>query len=204
MTDILLNPSAVVVPSGLRGRIDVDRIGMLGHSFGAITTAYASTRDPRIKSIAILAMIVSAKDNIPYTGDQLAQQVMLEPLSKPVLFVKASEDIMAAYGLNDLMQQNYEGYPAEAWMATLRDAGHYSVFNLCKLMPAYPNCSGRDFRATKFLEPFTYLDIDTATNLTAELVTTHFERQLLGTSASTLEGIAAGAPGVLTVDHRLP
>lgn len=204
MTDILLNPSAVVVPSDLRGRIDVDRIGMLGHSFGAITTAYASTRDPRIKVIAILAMIVSAKDNLPYTGDRLAQQVMLEPLSKPALFVKASEDIMAAYGMTDLMQQNYAGYPAEAWMATLRDAGHYSVFNLCKLMPAYTNCSGSDFRATKFLEPFTYLDIDTATNLTAALVTTYFEKQLLGMSASTLDGIAAGAPGVLSIEHHVP
>jgi predicted dienelactone hydrolase len=204
MTDILLNPSAVVVPSDLRGRIDVDRIGMLGHSFGAITTAYASTRDPRIKAIAILAMIVSAKDNLPYTGDRLAQQVMLEPLSKPALFVKASEDIMAAYGMTDLMQQNYAGYPAEAWMATLRDAGHYSVCNLCKLMPSYTNCSGSDFRATKFLEPFTYLDIDTATNLTAALVTTYFEQQLLGVSASTLEGIAAGAPGVLSIEHHVP
>ena len=48
------------------------------------------------------------------------------------------------------------------------------------------------------------LSADTATNLTAALVTTYFEQQLLGMSASTLEGIAAGAPGVLSIEHHVP
>lgn len=204
MTDILLNPSAVVVPSGLRGKIDPDRIGMLGHSFGALTTAYASTRDSRIRAVAFLAMVASSGDNLPVLGDQLAERVEPVRLSKPALFLTASEDLIEVVGLNELIRQNYEDYLVPAWFANLKDAGHYSVTNICGIDPLFENGCGSGIRATQFLEPFEFLDIGTATSLTAALVTTYFELQLNGVSASTLEGIAAGAPGVLTVEHRDP
>lgn len=202
LTDILLNPSAVVVPRGLRGKIDPDRIGMAGHSFGALTTAYASTRDPRIRAIAALAMIISFGDNLPLLGAELAKRVPATRLSKPAFLLAATEDVIEIGGLNALIRQNYLDYPSEAWLATLRDAGHYSVTNICGIDPLYTNGCGSGLRVTRFLQPFDYLDIDTATALTAALVTTFFELQLKGTSRSTLEGIAAGAPGVLRVEHR--
>jgi len=202
--DVLLNASAVVVPEDLRGRIDPERIGMVGHSFGGLTTAYASTRDPRIRALAFLAIPVSLGDNLPMLGAQLAARTPPTPLSKPALFLAATEDIIQLFGLNDTIRQNYLDYPTEAWLATMTDGGHYSPTNICGIDPVILNGCGRGTRVTEFLRPFEYLDIDTATSLTAALVTTFLELQLNGASESSLEGIAAGAPGVLTVEHRAP
>jgi predicted dienelactone hydrolase len=204
ITDILLDPNASVVPAGLRGKLDIDRIGMLGHSFGAITAAYASTRDPRIRAIVILTMIVSQDNTLPYTGDELAQRVQLQPLSKPALFVLATEDMIALFGMNDWIRDNFQHYPAEAWLATMQDAGHYSVTNICGIRDEYTNGCGEGVRVTSLLEPFTYLDIDTATSLTGNLASTFFEKQLLGASPSTLEAITASAPSVLSLEHHQP
>jgi dienelactone hydrolase len=202
VTDILLNPSAVVVPAGLRGRIDAERVGMAGHSFGAITTSYASTRDPRIRAVAFLAMAASEGDNLPVLGEMLAESVEPVRLSRPSFFLLAMEDMGDIGGLNDLIRQNFEDYPAESWLATLRDAGHYSVTDICGITSVYANGCGAGIRVTEFLQPFTFLDIGTAMDLTGALVTAFFEQQLMGASAEALEGVARGAPGVLDIEHR--
>jgi len=110
--------------------------------------------------------------------------------------------VIDVVGLNANIRQNFEDYPTETWLATMKDAGHYSVTNICGIDPLFLNGCGSGIRATKFLQPFEYLDINTATALTAALVTTYLELQLNGSSASTLEGIANGAPGVLTMERR--
>jgi len=202
LTDILLNASAVVVPEGLRGKLDPERIGMIGHSFGALTTSYASTRDDRIRAIVILAMVASLGDNLPVLGEQLAERVPPVELSKPSLFLAATEDVIEVFGMNAIIRQNFEEYPTDTWLATMKDAGHYSVTNICGIDPIFLNGCGSGIRATEFLQPFDYLDIDTATALTAALVTTYLELQLNGSSASTLDAIANGAPGVLKMEHR--
>jgi dienelactone hydrolase len=202
--DILLNASAVVVPEGLRGRLDAERIAAVGHSFGALTVSYASTRDPRIRAVVFLAMVASYGDNLPVLGAELAKRVDPQPLSAPSLFIAASEDLIDIVGLNDIIRQNFADWPSETSLATLRDGGHYSVSNICGIDPLFADGCGRGYRGGNLFDPFTFLDIDTATSLTAALVTTYLELQLQGASDSTLDGIAAGAPGVLTVEHRNP
>lgn len=202
LTDLILNASAVVVPEGLRGKIDPERIAMVGHSFGALTTSYASTRDPRIRAVVFLTMIASLGDNLPALGPELAQGVMPVKLSKPAMFLIATEDIIEIAGMNELIRQNWLDYPVESSLLTMKDAGHYSVTNICGIDPIDTNGCGSGFRATQFLRPFDYLNIDTATRLTAALVTSYLELQLNGRSASTLEGITNGAPGVLTYEHH--
>ena len=204
VTDILLEPSAVVVPEDLRGTIDPERVGMVGHSFGALTTSYASTRDPRIRAVVFLAMLASYGDNLPVLGEELAARVEPIKLSKPALFLSATEDVINLVGLDQLIRQNYLDYPTKTWLATMKDAGHYSPCNICGIDPIYLNGCGEGIRVSQFLAPFEYLDIDTATSLTAALVTTFMELQLNGSSHSTLEGIATGAPGVLELEHREP
>ena len=204
LTDILLNPSATVVPRGLRGKIDPARVGAVGHSFGALTASYASTRDSRIRAVVFLAMIASGGDNLPFLGDELAKRVPPVKLSKPALFLRATEDLMQLFGLNEMIKDNYLAYPNETWLATMRDTGHYSVTNLCGLDEPYTNGCGPGIRTTQLWVPFTFLDIGTATSLTAAMVTTFMELQLNGASSRTLDGIAAGAPGVLTMEHRAP
>jgi dienelactone hydrolase len=202
VTDFLLDAHTAGLPPGLAGRIDPDKIGMMGHSFGAITASYASTLDPRIKAIALLAMIASLDDEFPYVGPALASG--LKPLTKPMLFVRAREDAIAIFGLNDLIQSNFDNSPAEAWMATLADTGHYSVTDLCGIHFLYTNGCGIGIRATRFLQPLTFLDIGVATRYTGQFVTTYFEQQLLGGSTNTMESVAGQAPNVITLQHRLP
>lgn len=204
LTDALLDPAAEVIPADLRGRADPERVGMLGHSFGALTTAYASTRDPRIKAIGILAMIVSLDNRLPFAGDRLAASVQLQPLSKPALFVLAQEDRLALLGINDILLDNFRNYPARAWLATLADAGHYSVTNLCGIVDAYADGCGPGQRVANLFESFTYLNLDYATDLTAQLVRSFFERELNGESSASLEQIAARAPSVLTITEHAP
>jgi dienelactone hydrolase len=204
VTDALLDPAAEVIPDHLRGRADAERVGMLGHSFGALTTAYASTRDPRIKAIGILAMIVSLDNRLPFAGDQLAARVMLQPLSKPALFLLAEQDRLALFGINDILLENFKNYPARAWLASMADAGHYSVTNLCGIVDTYADGCGPGLRVANLLESFTYLNIDYATDLTAQLVRSFFEQQLNGASETSLEQIASRAATVLKVSEHQP
>jgi dienelactone hydrolase len=205
LTDWLLDPEATTLPAGLRGRADAERVGMLGHSFGGITAGYASTRDPRIRAIGILTMAVSVDNRLPYTGDALAARIMRQPLSKPALFVLAQEDIGAAFGLSDIVLGNFQNYPARAWLATLEDAGHYSVSNLCGILNEMTNGCGTGLRPTNPFETFTYLNLDFATDLTAQLVTTFFESELNGASDSSFDQIGARASSVLSIsEHAAP
>jgi dienelactone hydrolase len=200
--DTLLDANAEIVPQDLRGKIDASRVGMFGHSYGALTTSLASG-DPRIRAVAFLAMLASAGDNLPFAGDQLAQRIQREPLSKPSLFIMAQEDLVSLAGVNDLIRENYADYPTESWLATLSDAGHYSVCTLCGIRPEFTNCYGSGIRLTRFPEPFNYLDLTVALDLTASLLTTFFELQLLGASGTSMEAIATAAPkNVLTIEHH--
>jgi dienelactone hydrolase len=204
LTDVLLDPAAESIPAHLRARADPARIGMLGHSFGAITTAYASTRDPRIHSIGLLTMAVSLDNRLPYTGEELAAEVMLQPLSKPALFVMAEEDRGALFGLNDILLGNFRNYPERAWLASIADTGHYSVSNLCGIVDVYADGCGPGQRLANLLESFTYLNLDYATDLTAQLVRSFFEQQLNGAAGTSFEQIAARASSVLTISEHVP
>ena len=204
LTDAMLDPEASSIPQDLRARVDPERIGMLGHSFGALTTAYASTRDPRIRAIGILAMVASTDDRLPYTGAELAKRVMLQPLSKPAFYLAATEDIIQLFGMNDIIRSNFEHSPAAAWLATLKDAGHYSVTNLCGINDAYLNGCGPGQRVENLFERFTYLNLDLATDMTAQLVTTYFEQQLLGAARTSFAEIVSHHTSVLTVAQHTP
>jgi predicted dienelactone hydrolase len=204
LTDLMLDAQAMVVPDGLRGRIDGDRIGMVGHSFGALTTGYSSTRDVRIKAVVSLAMLLSVENNLPYTGPELAMKVQLQPLSKPVLLVNAEEDVMQIIGLGNTIRQNFLDSTAEAWFASIADTGHYSVMDICGIMNEYTNGCGEGIRATQFLQAFTYLDVATTTRLVREMVGRFFDRTILGVAAANPQEVAFDAADVLKVEHRTP
>ncbi len=204
LTDLLLDAQSPVVPDGIRGHIDAERIGMAGHSFGALTTGYASTRDPRIKAIASFAMLLSMEDNLPYTGPELAKRVELQPLSKPEFLLSASEDLMEVIGLSNIMRDNFLDATAESWFAVLADTGHYSMMDLCGIMDVYSNGCGTGIRATRFLQPLRYLDVELATSLTRKMVGLFFDRILRGHTNADPQSVAFEAPNVLTVEHRTP
>lgn len=205
LTNTLLEGAAEPLPFGLAGRVDADRIAMVGHSFGALTTGYASTRDPRIKAIAILAMLIAFDDsNLPVVGPELAEKITLEPFSTPAFFLLAEEDAINLVGLSNLIRLNFDVYPTDAWLVSMADAGHYSVFDLCGIHPLYINGCGEGVRTTRFLEPLTYLDIGLATGYTASLVTAYLEQQLLDGDPNAMQAIVDRAPGVLELSQHHP
>ena len=203
VTDFLLNPEAGGLPEGLKGRVDADKVGMFGHSFGALTASYASTLDPRIKATAMLAMIASLDNKVPYTGPELAK-AGLRPLTKPMLFIRAAEDLIAIFGLSEVIQGNFDNSPAEAWLATLQDTGHYSVTDLCGLHPGYTNGCTLGLRVTRFLQPYFGLETAVSMKYTGQFVTAYFEQQLLGASADAMARVAAQSPRVISLQHRVP
>lgn len=104
--------------SPLFGRIDADRIGVAGHSFGAATT-YALTfagccRDPRIKAVVILAgLIFIDPDNNDFS----------RPL--PILIMHGDADTTLNIALDTAVYPQLAG---PKWFVTLLGANHSSPF----------------------------------------------------------------------------
>jgi dienelactone hydrolase len=196
LLDTLLDEGASVVPESLRGRLDGERVGMMGHSFGGITSGLVLQNDPRVSAAAILAIPLAV------TGLLAALQSNVEfaepsEMTKPVLFVKAAEDIAL---LNGMLDDDYARYGGEAWRVTIRDTSHYSVTDICGITPTYDlgSCSP-GLRSTLPLVPFTPLDIKRARALTADYVAAFFRQQLLGEGDGP--GAIARSPEV-RIEHK--
>ena len=87
--DALLSADSQVVPAGLRGKLDAQRVGAFGHSYGGLTTGRLLQDDPRVKSGAALAIPASADLLFSLFLSHTAQ---IEALTKPMLYMLGSED----------------------------------------------------------------------------------------------------------------
>lgn len=126
-----------LLPGGLEA--DPDRVGVLGHSFGAVTAARTLETDPRVTS----ALAIGAPIDNP-----LLQGAAVEGLDAPVMLVLLEEDNSIQQLGNDLMVRNFESLPGPAWLVAVPDAGHWSVSDLCGATPEFlPGC-GEDTRQT--------------------------------------------------------
>ena len=76
--DQVLDPNASAVPASLRGRLDASRVGMLGHSFGGVTTGLVVQDDPRPKA----GLSIAAPMENP-----LLAGVDLATIQKPLSFI---------------------------------------------------------------------------------------------------------------------
>jgi hypothetical protein len=203
LLDVMLNPGARSVPSGLRGQIDADRIGMVGHSMGGLTTGYTAILDTRIRAIATLAIPLTASADDPIVSDIILPYTKLEDISQPTLFVRASDDMLQAFGFNDIMHRNFDSHPKEAWLVTLQDAGHYSVSDLCGLDASFADGCGNGVRLTT-QQPFKFLESRIANNDTARVVSAFLETQLLGANPQAISAAVAEDPKVLSLEHHTP
>lgn len=202
--DALLDPGADGVPDDLRGRLDADRVGMVGHSMGALTTGYVAATDARIRAIALLAMASAAPENDPLFGPLLNDRFRLSQLTQPALYVLAQEDLLGLLGINDFIHYDFEHHPREAWLATMADAGHFSVSDLCGLDDYFMQGCGSAFRVTQFLVPFTFIDNARAMQLTSDMVAAVFAAEFLDGDPQALAGVVEAAADVLTLDHHTP
>jgi predicted dienelactone hydrolase len=113
-----------VVDEEVIDRVDVDRIGVSGHSFGAITSFLSASADSRIDALV---------PQCPGSHELLGLQ-MRTPLSEmqvPMLIQSASQDGTLPEQTNALPL--YENMPSpKAWLSLTR-AGHFTYSDLCVL-----------------------------------------------------------------------
>ena len=153
------------------GGIEVDpaRIGVYGHSFGAVTTGLVLQDDPR--PIAGFA-IASPMEN------PLLQGVEIDDIVDPVGFLVAVEDNSITELGNIFIRQNYEEAKTPAWKGEVADAGHWSFSDICAVHPQFGACCGMDERQTDNTA-FTYLPIDEGIAIAQAYVTAFFASHIL-------------------------
>ncbi|MBX3184331.1 MAG: hypothetical protein KF915_17010 [Polyangiaceae bacterium] len=183
--DALLS-SAAEVPSALHGRFDAQRVGALGHSFGSVSVGLFTQTDPRVKAVFGLA---APMENPLLPGVKVAE------LGAPAGLLIAQEDNSITELGNRFMRENFEALTAGGVEIEVRDAGHWSISDLCGLVPAFePGCgAGVRHSAGRQGEDFDYLPVSTGISITQRYTTAFFRGHLYG-EAAALADLADASP----------
>ena len=119
------------------GKLDLENVGITGHSFGGATTLAAVETDDRFDVGAPMTA------GGPSSGSY----------GKPMMHFLAEEDATVS---NDAIQAQYDNSEGARWLLRVIDAGHFSFSNICLLAPDYGDGCGEGMRASG--ETFTFLD----------------------------------------------
>ena len=149
--------------------IDIQHVGVLGHSFGAVTVGKLAQNNPNIAAALALAAPMQ---------NPLLPGVDVTMIDRPLGFVVAVEDNSITELGNNLIRDNFDMAPNAAWKAEVADAGHWSVSDLVGLTPGFAPGCGAGRRQTDD-QPFTYLDPSVGRGLTAAYATAFFRAYLL-------------------------
>ena len=105
-------------PLGDSIRLDPDRVGVVGHSFGGWTALAATEVEPRIHAVVALAPAGSSR---PKPGMLAAKLTFAWGRDVPTLYLAAEDDTsMPLAGQVEL----FERTPASKWLVVLRSADH--------------------------------------------------------------------------------
>lgn len=178
-------------PAAVTAAADLGRVGVFGHSFGAVTAGRVAQLDDRIAAAAALCAPME---------NPLIQGVTLAELDQPLLFVIAREDNSITELGNRLARANFVDAPGAAWKLEIPDAGHWSVSDLGGLVDLFAPGCGEALRQTDGT-PFTYLDPATGRALAAAYVTAFF-RATLTADAGARAYLESGAYGVAAERHE--
>ncbi|MEZ4399919.1 MAG: dienelactone hydrolase family protein [Kofleriaceae bacterium] len=182
---------AAPIPPAVAAMIDGDRLGLVGHSFGAVTVGKVAQDDARVDAALALAAPME---------NPLLPGVTVAAIGRPLGFVVALEDNSITALGNELIRTNYERATGGAWKAEVADAGHWSVSDLVGVVPAFAPGCGAGTRQTDD-QAFTYLDAATGRGLTAAYATAFFKAYLEGDAAG-LAYLDAARPAELVTTGR--
>lgn len=152
--------------------IDVEKIGAFGHSFGSATVGRIAQDDDRIIAIAGLAAPME---------NMLFPSVAMDNISIPTFLLLAEEDNSIGEIGNDILRSNYENANPPVWLMEIKDAGHWSVSDLCGITEAFQPGCGQDERHSKEREgeEFTYPPVSWSIEITQRYLTTFFLAYLM-------------------------
>ncbi len=107
-------------PAPFEGRIDADRVGIIGHSFGGFTVSETIKHEPRAR-----AMVQLAAFGLPGVP---------QDVTAPSLFLRGDQDkVMAPFGVFHDMYRDQ--MPTPKIELSFADTGHFAFSDLCVFSP---------------------------------------------------------------------
>lgn len=146
------------------GRIDMDKVGAAGMSFGGFTTIHVINTDKRIKAAIAMAPVWRERTN--YTT--------------PVMMMIGSEDKTIKPAGNANNRKYYEESKGPHYLVELHDAGHFSFTDVFQINPNFGDGVGSGERMTKPGEKVTFLSEAESHDITNSYSTAFFGLYLKG------------------------
>lgn len=145
------------------GKVDMDQIGVSGHSFGGYTTTAVADQDPRVKAIAPMAGVALTRSRYDC----------------PALILPATEDDTIGADGNERVRTYYNESTGPRYLVEFKNGGHYSFTEMYQFNPNFGDGVGTGTRITND-EPITYVTKDVAFELVNGYTTAFFGRYLKG------------------------
>lgn len=146
----MLDSNATAVPEALRGKLDPAHVGVIGHSFGAVTAGKVVELDARVKA----GFLIAAPVDSPFLNSGSVTRV-----GRPLSWLLAMEDNSISYLGNDFIRDNFSKTPKPAWLIEVENAGHWTFSDIAGLGGDFlPGCG--DGLRDPDGGAFTYLDND--------------------------------------------
>ncbi len=161
------------------GRLDIDRVAVIGHSFGGAVAGQACLHDPRCKA------------GINFDGLQIGD-MLDRPLEKPFLFFHHDNAGAVNRAPNLPLFERAQG---PAYLAIVAGTGHLSFSDVC----LYPRTS-----LFRLASPTGTIDGRHCQKIVSEYVLAFLDRHLRGNSAVMLEDLSQRSPEVELRARRPP
>lgn len=190
--DALLNESASEIPAALRGQLDPARVGVVGHSFGAVTAGKLVEVDARV----LAGFLIAAPVDSPFLNSGSISRV-----TRPLSWLLALEDNSISYLGNGFIRENFSKAPRPSWLIEVSEAGHWTFSDIAGLGGDYlPGC--RSGMRDPDGGVFTYLDNDVGRGLAQRYVTAWATTVIKGEPAAGEVLSQANPVELVHVKHR--
>jgi pimeloyl-ACP methyl ester carboxylesterase len=117
--------------------IDADSVGVLGHSFGGLTSCQAAARDPRVKAVLPMTLAIS------------------ETFSTPLFLMIGEKDRTVGEAGNIVNRVSFAGAAGPKYLLSLKRGGHFSFSEMDVINPSFGDGIGTETRKGQKIE---YLD----------------------------------------------
>ncbi len=152
--------------SRFAGRVEMDKIGVAGHSYGGYTCGAVIESDKRVKAIIPMTPVWPTRTNF----------------TTPLLIFLASEDKTLGAMTNQTIRHRYEESKGPHYFVEIVDGGHFTYTDMFQADPNFGDGVGKGRRITRPGEEITYLPADIAHEITDSYSVAFFGVYLKGQS----------------------